>query len=60
MSMTYWKVSVFDENAVGYVVKAVNLSEDEAKNMVRQLEALGLMARASKHKNPKRDYFYGK
>lgn len=60
MSRTYWKVSVFNEDTVGYVVKAVNLSEDEAKDMIRKLESKGLMARASKHKNPKKDYFYGK
>lgn len=60
MSRTYWKVSVFDEKALGYIVKAVSLSEEEAKDMVHQLELIGFMARASKHKNPKKDYYYGK
>lgn len=60
MSRTYWKVSVFDENLIGYVVKAVNLDKEKAKELVRELEATGVMARASKHKNPKGEYYYGK
>ena len=60
MSRTYWKVSVFNENAVSYIVKAVNLKEEEAKDMVHQLSIAGIMARASRHKNPKRDYYYSK
>lgn len=60
MSWTYWKVSVFDENRAGYIVKACNLKETEAKELVMELEASGIMARASKHKNKKQEYFYGK
>lgn len=60
MSWGYWKVSVFDEERVGYVVKAVNLKAQEAKDLVKELEAVGFMARASKHNNKKKEYFYGK
>lgn len=60
MARTYWKVSVFDENYVGYIVKAVNLEEQKAKELVAEFESKGMMARASKHKNPKREYYYGK
>ena len=60
MARTYWKVSVFDEVLVGYVIKAVNLQEQKAKELVLEFESNGMMARASKHKNPKREYFYGK
>lgn len=60
MSRTYWKVSAFNELLCGYVVKATNLTEEKAKELVRELESLGVMARASKHKNPKQDYHYGK
>ena len=60
MSRTYWKVSVFDEKRIGYVVKACNLNEQEAKELVIELEASGIMARASKHKNQKGEYYYGK
>lgn len=60
MSQIYWKVSVFDEKSVGYVVKAVGLKEEDAKDLVHKLEAKGIMARASKHKNPQREYYYGK
>lgn len=60
MSRTYWKVSVFDENLVGYIVKACNLTEFEAKDMVHELETMGIMARASRHKNSKGEYYYGK
>jgi len=60
MARTYWKVSVFDEKQVGYIVKAVNLEEQEARELVLEFESKGLMARASKHKNPKCEYFYGK
>lgn len=56
----YWKVSVFNEDPVGYVVKSVSLSESSAKSMVNELESLGIMARASKHRNPRREYYYCK
>lgn len=60
MSCAYWKVSVFDGEKIGYLVKACNLKEQEAKDLVKELSSMGVMARASKHKNTKGEYFYGK
>ena len=60
MSRTYWKVSIFDEDRVGYLVKACNLKEQDAKDLVEELSTMGVMARASKHKNTKGEYYYGK
>lgn len=60
MSCTYWKISVFDEEKIGCLVKACNLKEQEAKDLVKELSSMGVMARASKHINPKKEYFYGK
>jgi len=57
---TYWKVSIFDEHKVGYIVKAVCLKDYEAKEMVHELESMGIMARASKHKNHNKEYYYVK
>lgn len=59
-SRTYWKVSIFNEKSVGYIVKAVCLKDYEAKEMVHELEKMGIMARASKHKNYNKEYYYGK
>lgn len=57
---TYWKVSTFDDKVGGYIVREVNLKEYEAKDLVKKLESMGCMARASKHINKKGEYYYGK
>lgn len=60
MSKSYWKVSVFDGERAGYIVKKTNLSEQEAKELVLELERMGFTTRASKHKNKRQEYFYCK
>lgn len=54
-----WKVSVLSDEIGNYIVKAVCLTEGEAKDFCRQLNALGFLSRASKHKNSKGVYYYG-
>lgn len=56
----FWKVSVFDEDLTGFEIMACCLKENEAKEITRELDALGFIARASKHTNKKGVYFYGK
>lgn len=41
-TVTYWRLSVWDDNLFGYVVKAVCLAPGEAVEMKASLEALGI------------------
>ena len=54
-----WKVSVFDEDLTGFEIRAYCLKESDAKEITKELDVLGFIARASKHKNKKGDYYYG-
>ena len=44
-----WKISVFSEEYMHYMVKGVCFSEKEAKHIEKYLTMFGFYARASKH-----------
>ena len=51
-----FKVSVFDEKVGKFIVKSVCRPYEEAREIVQQLTAAGLLARYSQHKGKK--YYY--
>ena len=51
-----WKVSVFDEKLEKFIVRAVCLTYDEAREFCAQLVASGFLARYSRHNSKK--YLY--
>ena len=59
-----WKVSVLEKlpnNSMGYVVKFVAIpTKKDAEIIANMASRNGLVARFSKHINPKKEYFYGK
>lgn len=59
-----WKVSVLEKlpnGSMGYVVKFVAIpTKKDAEIIANMAFRNGLVARFSKHINPKKEYFYGK
>lgn len=59
-----WKVSVLEKlpnGSMGYVVKFVAIpTKKDAERIANMASRNGLIARFSKHINPKKEYFYGK
>jgi len=59
-----WKVSVLEKlpnGSMGYVVKFVAIpTKKDAERIANMAYRNGLIARFSKHINPKKEYFYGK
>ena len=64
MSCKLWKVSVLEKlpnDSMGYVVKFVAIPiKKDAERIANMASRNGLIARFSKHINPKKEYFYGK
>lgn len=60
----FWKLSVLEKlpnGSMGYVIKCVSIpSKKDAERIANMAFRNGLIARFSKHINPKKEYFYGK